>query len=232
VKPLRIFAIGDLHLSNGTKPMDIFGEEWHRHEEKMAANWDRVVAGEDTVLIAGDTSWALRLPEAIPDFEWVAARPGRKILSKGNHCYFWGTKRKMMEALGPYDIYPLNAECIMVEGIAVAATRGWVSPGDSRFDPQKDEPIYQRELQRLERALQQVPDHAEQVIAMIHFPPYANQGEETGFIELLREHGVDRVVYGHLHGRYLQNALTGIHWDMAFYCVSADHIDFTPLRVW
>lgn len=229
---MKIFAIGDLHLSNGTKPMDIFGEEWRNHDKKIAANWDRVVGQEDSVLIAGDTSWALRLPEAIPDFEWVAARPGRKILAKGNHCYFWGTRRKMMEALNPLGIAPLNAECTMVEGIAIAATRGWVTPEDARFDPEKDEPVYQREFQRLERALAQAPEDAEQIIAMMHFPPYANQGEETGFIELLREYGVDKVVYGHLHGRYLQNALTGIHWNMEFYCVSADHIDFTPIRIW
>ncbi len=229
---MKIYAIGDLHLSNGTKPMDIFGEEWSRHDEKIAANWDRVVGDNDTVLIAGDTSWALRLPEAMPDFEWIAARPGSKLLAKGNHCYFWGTKRKMMEALEPLGIYPLNAECVMVEDIAIAATRGWTSPADARFDPDKDEIVYQRELQRLERALLQIPENAEQIIAMMHFPPYANQGEETGFTELLRKYGADKVVYGHLHGRYLQNALTGIHWDMEFYCVSVDHINFTPIRIW
>ena len=228
---LKIFAIGDLHLSNRTKPMDIFGDEWLNHDRKMAANWDRVVKPEDTVLIAGDTSWALRLPEAAPDFEWIAARPGRKIMTKGNHCYFWGTRRKMMEAVGTHGIQPLNAECTMVGGIAVAATRGWVTPEDPRFDPEKDGAVYQRELQRLERALSEAPEDAERIIAMLHFPPYANQGEETGFIKLLREHGVDQVVYGHLHGRYLQNALTGIHWNMEFHCVSADYIDFTPIRI-
>lgn len=228
---MKIFAIGDLHLSNGSKPMYIFGEEWRDHDKKIAANWDRTVRPEDTVLIAGDTSWAMRLPEAAADFEWIAARPGRKIMAKGNHCYFWATRRKMVAALEPHGIEPLNAECTMVGSVAVAATRGWITPGDPRFDPEKDEAVYQRELQRLERALTQVPEDADQVIAMMHFPPHANQGEETGFIELLREHGVDKVVYGHLHGRYLQNALTGIHWNMEFHCVSADHINFTPIRI-
>ena len=228
---MKIYAIGDLHLSNGTKPMDIFGEEWHNHDKKMAVNWDEIVKTEDTVLIAGDVSWALRLSEATPDFEWIADRPGRKILAKGNHCYFWGTRRKMMEALSPLGIEPLNADCTMVGDIAVAATRGWITPEDPRFDPEKDETVYQRELQRLERALAQVPENAEQVIALMHFPPYANQGEETGFIELLIENGVDIVVYGHLHGRYLQNALTGIQWNMKFYCVSADYIHFTPVQI-
>ncbi|MGI6549808.1 MAG: metallophosphoesterase [Syntrophomonadales bacterium] len=228
---MKVFAIGDLHLSNGSKPMDIFGEEWRDHDKKIAANWDRVVMPEDTVLIAGDTSWAMRLPEAVPDFEWIAARPGRKIMAKGNHCYFWATRRKMIEALNPHGIEPLNAECAMVGRIAVAATRGWITPGDPRFDPEKDKVVYQRELQRLERALAQVPEDADQVIAMMHFPPHANQGEETGFIELLREHGVDKVVYGHLHGRYLQYALTGIHWNMEFHCVSADYINFTPVQI-
>ncbi len=228
---MKIFAIGDLHLSNGTKPMDVFGEEWHNHEQKLALNWDRVVKPEDTVLIAGDTSWAMRLTEAIPDFEWIAARPGRKIMAKGNHCYFWSTQRKMRQILDPLGIEPLNADCTMVGGTAVAATRGWITPSDPRFDPAKDQVVYQREIQRLERALSRVPEDAEQVIAMMHFPPYANQGEETDFIKLLVDHAVDIVVYGHLHGRYLQNVLTGIHWNMEFYCVSADYLDFTPCRI-
>jgi len=212
--------------------MDIFGDEWRDHDKKIAANWDRVVAPEDVVLIAGDTSWALRLPEAVPDFEWIAARPGTKILAKGNHCYFWGTRHKMLEVLEPLGIRPLNAECQVLGDIAVAATRGWITPADPQFDPEKDEIIYLRELQRLERALTQIPAGIKHAIALMHYPPCAHPKDESGFVSLLQEYGVDQVVYGHLHGRYLQHAIAGIHWNMEFICVSADNIDFSPIRVW
>lgn len=127
-------------------------------------------------------------------------------------------------------IETLNADCTMVGGIAVAATRGWITPSDPRFDPAKDQVVYQREIQRLERALSRVPDDAEQVIAMMHFPLTPIR-ERRPILSLLVDNAVDIVVYGHLHGRYLQNVLTGIHWNMKFYCVSADYLDFTPCRI-
>src|SRR5437867_2750410 len=128
---MRIFAIGDMHLAGGTgKTMDRFGEHWRDHDRKIFEAWEQTVNDEDLVLVVGDTSWAMRLEEALPDLNRIGRMPGLKLLVKGNHDYWWQSKSKMSGALDP-SIRILHADSIIVNRIAVAGTRGWVCPNDS-----------------------------------------------------------------------------------------------------
>ena len=130
---MKVFAIGDLHLAGGTgKTMERFGEHWRDHDRKIFEAWERLVSDQDLVLIAGDTSWAMRMDEALPDLDRIGQMKGRKILIKGNHDYWWQSKSKMARVLHP-SINVLNASSIIVNRVAFAGTRGWICPNDSHF---------------------------------------------------------------------------------------------------
>lgn len=230
---MKVFAIGDLHLPGGTgKTMDRFGEHWRGHDRKIFDSWERIVCGDDLVLIVGDTSWAMRLEEALPDLERIGQMPGRKLLVKGNHDYWWETRSKMSRALHP-SINILHASSIIVNRIAVVGTRGWVCPNDSHFQEQ-DQKIYERELGRLRSALETLRGREgefDALIVALHYPPANVAHEPSGFIDLIDEHRADVCVYGHLHGDDIRTALTGSHGKTDYYLVSADAADFAPAEI-
>jgi predicted phosphohydrolase len=230
---MRVFAIGDLHLAGGTgKAMDRFGEHWRDHDRKIFEAWGRTVCNDDLVLVAGDTSWAMRLEDALPDLERIGQMPGLKLLVKGNHDYWWESRSKMSRALHP-SIKILHASSIIVNRIAVAATRGWVCPNDSHFQEQ-DAKIYERELGRLRTALGSLRGRESEFDALIvalHYPPANAAHETSGFIELIDEYGADVCVYGHLHGDDIRTALTGLRGETNYYLVSADAADFAPVEI-
>ncbi len=198
---MHIYAIGDLHLSGDppTKPMEIFGEHWANHKAKVAANWLATITEDDTVIICGDISWALQLPEADPDLNWIAQLPGHKILLRGNHDYWWTTLKKMQNRWGEQYQF-LQNNCIMVEDIAICGTRGWVLPSAEKFTAE-DEKIYQREGIRLELSLKEALKHnPRQIIVALHYPPLFAAEEETVFTQLLEKYQVQDCIYGHIHG--------------------------------
>lgn len=221
----KIWAIGDLHLDHTKdKAMDIFGQEWQEHSKKIFTYWKDHVGQEDWVLIPGDISWALKWEEAHQDLKDIDDLPGQKILSKGNHDYWWTSMKKMREGDFKSLHFVHNTAVKIKEGIYVAATRGWV-PRDSNDFDEKDEKITLREGMRLKNSLDQVPSGNE-IIAMIHYPPFLQSFEDSIYTKVLQDYPVKICLYGHLHGaghRYIyQGTRDGIQYE----CVSADYLDF------
>lgn len=230
---MRIFAIGDLHLAGGTgKTMDRFGDHWINHDQRIFGRWKEKVDPDDLVIIAGDTTWAMRLDQALPDLQRIGELPGIKILIKGNHDYWWQTLSKLRRAL-PESIRPLQAGFTIVNRIAVAGTRGWLCPNDSHFGDD-DRKIYEREVARLSSALSLVDERRGEfdcLIVALHYPPTSQSHESTGFTELIEQHHANICVYGHLHGDDINTAMTGIHRGVRYCLVSADAARFEPVEI-
>jgi len=225
----KIFAISDLHLPGSTgKTMDVFGPAWVDHDRKIETNWRRLVTDEDLVLIPGDISWAMRLPEAEEDLRRIGAWPGTKVMIRGNHDYWWQGIGKVRQKLHP-SVHALQNDAVFLHGWAICGTRGWKVPGGEDFT-EEDEKIYRREVQRLELSLQAAGGQ-EPVIAMLHYPPFNEKGEPSLFVELMHRYGVRICVYGHLHGPHLAEAVTGNIDGIEYHLVSCDHVDFAPLLV-
>jgi hypothetical protein len=184
------------------------------------------------LLVCGDTSWAMRLDEAAGDLARVGRMKGTKVMLKGNHDYWWETQAKMSRVLDP-SIRPLNGASIVVERVAVAATRGWVCPNDSHFEDH-DSKIYARELGRLRAALASLEGRRHEfdtLIVALHYSPVNNLHEPSGFTELIDQYHADACVYGHLHGEDIKSALTGRLGATTYYLVSADAVNFAPAQV-
>ncbi len=230
---MSVFAIADLHLSHGReKPMDVFGPGWSGHVDRIKANWDRQVTGEDLVIIAGDISWAMRLTGARPDLEWIAARKGTKLLVRGNHDYWWSTIGKVRAQLPP-TLHALQNDHFAWAGGAVCGTRGWICPGEEGFDNAKDQKIYNREAARLELSLQSARDSGLPVmVAALHFPPFNRRGQPSAFTALLESFGVRYCVFGHIHDSGRDHLFRGERNGVTYHFAAADGIDFTPLRLY
>jgi hypothetical protein len=227
---MRVFAISDLHLSSQGKTMDVFGDHWKNHHARLSENWSRTVRPEDIVLVAGDLSWALKLPEAIPDLEWVGRLPGTKILIRGNHDYWWSSRKKVNAVL-PDGMIAINASAWSWNDLSVVGTRGWSIPGASRFD-ENDGKIYLRELNRLRIALDQVPPKGNhRIVAMLHYPPLTKMIPSSGFTELLETFGVSVCVFGHLHGDDQKNAFEGTRNGVTYTFVASDYLGFQPIEI-
>ena len=227
---MALYAIGDLHLSLGAaKPMDVFGGAWVGYMEKLRQRMS-VVKPEDTTVLLGDLSWALGLQEATADFGWINDIPGRKIILKGNHDYWWSTATKFYafcEENSFSDMHILNNNHYVYEDWAICGTRGWFFEEDR--SGQHDEKVFKRELLRLEASLKSAGDM--QKMVFLHYPP-RYKGYLCGeIVELLKVYHVRRCFYGHLHGASHKLAVEGL-WDGVDYrLVSADYLDFSPLLV-
>jgi len=228
---LALFAIGDLHLSFALeKPMDIFGDQWENHTERVKKAWLEMIKDTDTVLIPGDVSWALTLEEACLDLEWLNALPGRKILVKGNHDYWWQSIGKLKDA-HPNLCFIQNSFSTF-EDYAICGTRGWLCPNDTNFT-KHDQKIYEREILRLELSLEQAAKEkwAKRII-MMHYPPTNEKHEVSGFIQLAEAYGVERVIYAHLHGKnYYRAGLQGLKNGVEYHLVSCDYLQCKPFRI-
>ena len=231
----RLFALADLHLSlSGAKPMDIFGAAWVQHHVRMAEAWDDTVADDDTVLLPGDLSWAKSIDEAEPDLEWIGARPGRKLLLRGNHDGWWSSLSRVRRAL-PEGCIPLQHDAHEVGDLVVVGARGWLAPDDPIAN-ERDASIFHRELERLRLSIRDADSRLPRErprVAMLHYPPWIVGREPTAVVEVLREAGVRLVVYGHLHGDDHSMGVVGEHDGIRFELVAADAIGFAPreLRV-
>lgn len=225
---MSIFAISDLHLSLTTnKPMDRFGDAWIDHPSKIAERWRRRVRPTDTVLVCGDTSWAVRLEDARADLDFVAKLPGHTILLRGNHDYWWSSLKKVRDLVSD-DMRLLQNDCIEVEGWQICGSRGWLLPTPESAP--EDLRIFERELMRLRRSLDAARGRGP-LLAMLHYPPFEVEAGTSPVVELLEEFGVRHCVYGHLHAMQPGTYPDGEHRGIEYRCVSVDLIDFTPRLV-
>ena len=230
---MRLFASGDLHLSGGDdKPMDVFGPQWDRHFFHIRENWLKLVREEDTVLIPGDISWAMQLRDAREDLEAIGSLPGRKILCKGNHDYWWNSISQVRSVL-PAGMTALQHNAAELENAVVCGTRGWQFPTKEMPLGAQDTKIYRRETERLRLALEDAKRIARgrPLVVMTHYPPLLAGETETGFTALLEEYKVHTAVYGHLHAAGIQYGFTGECRGVQYHLVSCDSIGFSPKAI-
>ncbi len=232
---MALYAISDLHLALSTdKPMDVFGARWSNYMDRLTEQWRATVADEDTVVLPGDISWATYLENAVEDFRFINSLPGRKIISKGNHDYWWTTLSKLEKFLtgnGFSTIRFMHNNSFRVESNVICGTRGWKMPGDDGFTAE-DRKIYQRELQRLELSLKSVEVlPGDRLIAAMHFPVFNSKGVSSEFLEVMQRYGVSLCIYGHLHGDAFKNTVDGMREGVEFRLVSADYLEFRPVML-
>ena len=227
---MALYAIGDLHLCLGApKPMDIFGGNWTGYMDKLKDGLSRI-SEDDTTVLLGDLSWALSLVESAADFAWINEIPGRKIILKGNHDYWWSTAAKFSkfcEANGFENLNLLNNNFYEYEDWAICGTRGWFF--EEERSGAHDEKVFKRELCRLESSLKAAGEKRKMVF--LHYPPRYKGYECREILELLEKYEVRRCFYGHLHGGSHKLAMEGL-WDGVEYrLVSADYLNFRPYTV-
>ena len=226
---MAVFAIGDLHLSLGTdKPMDVF-RGWEGYLPRLEAQWKALVKPEDTVVLAGDTSWAMNLADTYADFAFLQKLPGQKWLLKGNHDYWWTTTRKMenyLQANGFDSLHILHNNACFVGEAALCGTRGW--PFDDAAA--QGEKLMAREAGRLRMSLQAAGD-APHKIAFLHYPPVYPGACAQEQIDVLREFSVRECYYGHLHGRSIRFAVQGEVDGITYRLISADGLGFCPYKL-
>ena len=227
---MALYAIGDLHLCLGApKPMDVFGGAWVGYMEKLKQGLS-VIRPEDTTVLCGDLSWALGLEAAKEDFAWIDQIPGRKIILKGNHDYWWSTASKFYKFCQDNqfsDQFILNNNFYEYEDSAICGTRGWFF--EEERSGQHDAKVFHRELLRLETSLKAAGDREK--LVFLHYPPKYRGYECREIIDLLHQYQVRRCYYGHLHADSRKLAMEGV-WDGVEYrLVSADHVNFCPVTV-
>ena len=230
---MSIYAIADLHLSfNTDKPMDIFGFNWENHAEKIRKDWIEKVKAEDTVLIPGDFSWETYLEDTYKDFEFLNSLPGRKILLKGNHDYWWTTLTNIQNYLKENNFNTIDIlfnNSYEVGNYVIAGTRGW------DYTKISDRKIIEREIGRLELSLKDAKRKNKEIIVCMHYPPisknYLDNEFEKKILYILKEYNVKRCIYGHLHGTSHAGAITGEIEEIKFDLVSADFLNFKLLKL-
>ncbi|MHC1747576.1 MAG: metallophosphoesterase [Cellulosilyticaceae bacterium] len=228
---MGLFAISDLHFGTAVeKSMNIFGETWYNHMEKIQHNWQQRVKSEDAVLIPGDISWGINRAEAKSDLDYINALPGTKILVRGNHDFWW-QKIGQLNQMYP-NIHFLQNNAYELEEWIVCGTRGWICPNESCFS-EKDAMLYKREVIRLELSLKAASNMGKKkIIAMMHYAPTNDRLETSAFTRLFEQYDVSHVFYGHLHGKFVNGTyLEGLHRGVNYHLVSADYLDFIPLLV-
>ena len=218
-----IFAIGDLHFDyTQEKPMNIFGDNWENPEEKIIENWKEVVREDDLVLLPGDISWALKLDTAAYDLKRIDELPGIKIISKGNHDYWWSSLNKMNNH-GYKTINFIHNNSFEYKGYSICGTRGWAARDSFEFS-ENDEKIYPREVQRLKNSLDSCVN--KKIIAMIHYPPFNQDLGVNEFSQTLSDYKVEKCVYGHLHGKGHKFSYEGDLEGVDYHFVASDFLDF------
>lgn len=230
---MKVWAISDLHLSGlSDKPMDVFGGGWEGHIEKIKRDWAEKVGGEDVVLIGGDTSWGMKFEEGMYDVDSLKVLPGRKVLIRGNHDYWWSGITRL-RSLRPDDTFTfLQNDCVKFENVIIAGSRGWTVPGSADFT-EHDLALYKREAERFKLAFGQVKkvrSEGDILIALIHYPPMNVKREDTLFTQLFEENGVNKAVFGHLHGAGyfpLKTEKNGIE----YFLTSCDKTKFTLTEI-
>lgn len=234
---MAIYAIGDLHLAfNENKPMDIFGENWKDHEKKIADNWKKTINDEDLVVLPGDFSWAMNIKNTIDDFKYLNDLPGKKILTKGNHDYWWTTLKSMNNFLAEQKIknisFILN-NAIEYDKYIIIGTRGW--PFENS---EKGYKMLKRELARLENSIAYAKtyfDNKKEIICALHYPPITklmlDNNIKSDYLEILKKYSINKCIYGHLHGQSHIDAVEGMIEGIELKLVSCDYLNFMPIII-
>lgn len=228
---MALYAIADVHLSLGAdKPMDVF-PGWEDYTRRLQENWHRLVKPDDTVVIAGDISWAMRLEDTREDFAYLHALPGKKLLLKGNHDYWWTTRRKMeryLETEGFTDITFVHNSAVPVQECAVCGTRGWLVGAMS----EEDQKIVNREVGRLKTSLDEALRQDLSPLVFLHYPPIYDGARCQPILDLLREYEITDCYYGHIHGRQAaRRAPMGEYEGIRMHLLSCDYVRFMPQRI-
>jgi predicted phosphohydrolase len=246
---MSIWALSDLHLaiSVPSKTMEVFGPSWKNYAQRIRSNWEKLVSPEDLVLIPGDICWAMRLEDALIDLKWIDSLPGTKVILRGNHDYWWASNAKMQKIMPP-SIHFLHNNVFLWKGIAIGGSRLWDTPeyNFSKFtvfqdnprqkaqpidEPEEDEKIFVRELERLKMSLSQIPKEASYKIAMTHYPPISADLQPSRASEILESFGINICVFGHLHNIRAGSLLFGKARGVDYKFTSCDYLDFTPLQL-
>ncbi len=246
-----VWAIADLHLSFGVKDksMDIFGKEWAGWTERIKSHWLQLIAPTDLVLLPGDISWAMNTQDAVLDLNWIDQLPGTKVMIRGNHDYWWGSKSKVEKILPP-SLHIIQNDVFNFNGISVGGVRLWDTSEynfnqyiikkenlrenaliEHGIDPERDEKLFLRELSRLELSLKELDPNAKHRLAMTHYPPIGATLVDSRTSKILERYRIELCVFGHLHS-VIPNSLpfgekNGIHYQLT----SCDYLDFKPLKV-
>lgn len=234
---MSIFAIADLHLSfNNPKPMNIFGKNWNNHEEKIKNDWKEKVKENDIVLLPGDFSWSMTIEQVYKDFKFIEELPGRKIILKGNHDYWWNTITSMNNYLKQNNLNTMDFlynNSFLCENKIIAGTKGWILT-----DIEENGKMINREIIRLELSIKdgiQKYGNDKEIIVCMHYPPITNSiilaNEKQQFIELMKKYNVKMCIYGHLHANSHKDAVEGNIKGIELRLVSADYLDFKLMQI-
>lgn len=235
---MSIYTIGDLHLSfHENKPMSIFGENWKGHEEKIRKDWIEKVKENDLVVVPGDFSWSTYLKDTYEDFSYINLLPGKKILLKGNHDYWWTTLTSMRKFLAENNFKNIDFvynTAYEFENYIIAGTRGW-----GQNEEGEDKKLLKREVARLELSLKEAfklnQGKEKEIIVFLHYPPITNSNiinnEMSDFIKAMKKYDIKRCYYGHLHSTSIKDAVEGLYYGIDFKLVSADGLDFKLLKI-
>ena len=214
------------------KPMDVFGSHWENHFERISESWRALVSEDDVVLIPGDISWAMQLADALQDLERIAQLPGRILILRGNHDYWWSSLTQLRCSL-PQGMHAVQNDAYDAGDMVFCGTRGWTIPGQGAAA--QDEKIFRREVLRLEMSLKAAAQMADgrPIVAMMHYPPLLPEHKASGtaFTRLLSAYGVSRCVYGHLHGQSIQRGINGVYDGVRYDLVSCDALGFAVKEV-
>ncbi|MCH9618873.1 MAG: hypothetical protein SP4CHLAM5_10160 [Chlamydiia bacterium] len=250
---MNVWTISDLHLSFGTpnKNMDVFGDKWLNHPDKIKAHWEKLIQKDDLVLIAGDISWALKTEAAIPDLEWIDALPGTKVMSKGNHDLWWKSSSKVRKILPP-SIHIIQNDAFTINGVTIGGTRLWDHPDLNYYkyidikeidgvnikkkeytkeSIAHDAKIFKNELDRLARSLDAMDRSAKHRILMIHYPPIPPDRSDNAFSRLIKDAEIDICIYGHLHNLFPDAPVNFTKDGTKYICTACDFLDFCPVQL-
>ena len=220
-----LYVMSDFHIGMSVdKPMHIFGDEWAHHDEKIKEYWP--LRESDTIVMPGDFSWALKIPELIPDLEWLNSLPGQKILSKGNHDVWWTSHKKLDELASNFkSIKFLHNESILIDDISVCVAKGYNVDSDS----EEALKLINRESIRLDLSLSKA--QSERKIVFMHYPPISILHKESVFSEIMEKHKVEKCYYGHLHGKAQAAKVIGNVRGIEYQLISSDYLGFKPVVV-
>jgi len=247
-KEMKIWAIADLHLAFGApeKTMEVFGPAWKDYALRLEENWKKLVSHEDLVLIAGDISWAMKLEDGLIDLQWIDHLPGKKVILKGNHDYWWPSNQKLKEVLPP-SIDFINNTALAYEDVTIGGVRLWDTleysfndhiefqenplVKEKPLDPEKQEKIFTRDLERLRLSLNQLDSKASYRIAMTHYPPISADLQDSRASKILEEYKINVCVFGHLHNVKKKCPLFGEKNQILYLFTAADYLSFEPLLI-
>ena len=241
---MSLYAISDLHLSineNTGKSMEVFGSRWKDYVKKLERNWRAVINDDDVVVIPGDVSWAMTTDEAVPDFKFIESLPGKKIIGKGNHDFWWSTVTKMNAFFEENEIKSvelLHNNAFETEDFIICGTRGWFNDesqqntvGGTAVDYQK---IVNREKARLIMSLEAGKklqgESGKEILVFMHFPPVYNEFTCRELIDVLKDHGIRSCFFGHIHGNYYMNRTTEFE-GINFIMIASDYLNFAPMPI-